>query len=82
MGMQEAEQAPVGGLRGVVQRGASSAVSQATVAAGRQEQGGHQDCLAAAGYMQRRQAAATLRVHIHARLHCSPDSLQHLQAKG
>ena len=70
MGVQEAEQAPVGCLSGVVQRGASPAVLQAGVAAGCQEQGGHQHCLTAAGHMQRCQAAVALRVHVCAGLHC------------
>lgn len=49
--MQEAEEAPIGSLRSVVQRGAASRVSQAGVSARSQQQRGHQHCLPAAGHM-------------------------------
>ena len=41
LGMQEAEDAPIGGLRSVVQRGAALRVSQAGVNARSQQQRGH-----------------------------------------
>lgn len=72
VGVQEVEQAPVGSLGCIVQRRASPAVLQACIAVGRQEQGRHKRCLAAAGHVQRRKAAVTLRVHVCASLHRHP----------
>ena len=67
--MQEAEEAPVGRLRGIVQGGAAAAVLQASVDAGRQQQRRHKHRLPAAGPMQRCKAAGALRVHICTSLH-------------
>jgi hypothetical protein len=72
--MQKAEEAPVGGLRSVVQRGAAMCVPQAGVYAGRQQERGHQHGLPMAGNMQRRQAAGALCTDVSTRLHhCNTD---------
>ena len=52
-----------------MQRGAPAAVLQAGIAVGRQEQGRYKHRLAAAGHVQRRQAAVTPRIHGCASLH-------------
>ena len=68
--MQEVEQAPIGSLSCIVQRCASPAVLQAGIAASCQEQGRHKHRLAAAGHVQRCEAAVTLRIHVCTSLHC------------
>ena len=80
VGMQEAEEAPVGCLRGIVQGGAAPAVAQAAIDAGRQQQRCHEHRLPAAGHMQRCEAAGALRVHVGTSLH--QDIIQAIIAHG